>query len=103
MTISYGILPYDEPKEFKTSIETPKKLLTIETKESSDLRAVATTILENILDELKGKQKFRFYISSEKGFESIYQVNLITETRVFFEEEIYDDLVQSHNVKLLKK
>lgn len=103
MNIKYGILAYDEPKENGTSIEVPKKLSNYKTHNDYDLKADAMVILENVLDELKGKLKFRFYMESEKGFKSVYQVNLNSETRNFFEEEIYDDLVLSHNVKLLKK
>ncbi|MCQ2373784.1 MAG: hypothetical protein MJ050_06870 [Phascolarctobacterium sp.] len=91
MVVKYGILAYDEPKEFKTKIETPKKLSEYKLHDNSDFRSDAVDIAANVYDELKGKDHFRFYIEGGES-KSIYQVNFAREGKDFFEEEILDDL-----------
>ena len=91
MVVNYGFLNYDEPK--KSVLETPKKLYEFNLPEdTTDTRAEATALAEEVYDNLKGKEKFRFYIKGENGVSSVYQVNFVSEPRDFFESELADDL-----------
>lgn len=90
MTVKYAFLCFDEPKSGELNL--PSKLFEFTIKDISDLRSEAVRLSEDIYENLKGKEKFRFYIESETGYHSVYQVNFHTESRDFFESELTDDL-----------
>lgn len=90
MVLKYGFLNYDEPKA--STEETPKNLFDFVVKHPSDYRSEACKLAESVYENLNGKEKFRFYIISERGNKSVYQVNFRSETRDFFEMELADDL-----------
>lgn len=102
MVVKYGILAYDEPKEFKSKIETPKKLSEYKLHDNSDFRSDASDITANVIDQLNGKEQFRFYIEGGKT-KAIYQVNFAREGKDFFESEVLDDLNVINKRKTLIK
>lgn len=91
MTINYGFLSYDEPKKASEK-ELPKKTFEFIVKDSSDIRSIASSLSDDIYENLAGKTKFRFYIENGLGANSVYQVNFTKESRDFFELELMDDL-----------
>lgn len=89
MTIKYGFLGYDEPKNHET--EKPSKLYDFDVDTTKDIRSVVTVLSDDIFENLKNKLKFRFYAESENS-NLTYQVDLTKESRDFFESELLDDL-----------
>lgn len=103
MVLKFGILPYDEPKEFKAKIETPKKLTEFKYDVNADFRSVAQDLASAVYDELNGKDHFRFYATADNGMTTYYQVNFNREGKAFFEEELFDDLNVLNKRKTLIK
>lgn len=110
MKVKFGILPYDEDKVYKTSIETPAKLAEVTVNnDNPDVKNYASKITEAIFSMADGKDKFRYYFETEKGYKATAQYSSSMKKFKsdfeygFLEEMVYDDLLRSHNIKTLSK